>query len=140
MLSDATNNMTYSTTKWTWNDGWLLMSIHMAQSEQGASLSEIIRTADATNHAVPTAEELSSAFTKFVQHGLIEISENTCSICEEYRASIAKAYHAKGGLFKSGEKGLEWLNSSTHPQINTKTVSITKEKVTEAYQEYMGGF
>ena len=48
-----------------WEDGWILMAIHMSENNNGASLCDIISAADATNHTIPTADELTKSFTKF---------------------------------------------------------------------------
>ncbi len=123
-------------TKWVWNDGWILMAIHMTQTENGASLSSIISAADATNHAIPTAKELTRAFTKFIQHSLVEISKNHYFICDQYRDSISQAYSSKGGLFETANKGLKWLKNSILVKDNESLIVITESDVEKAYKEY----
>ena len=65
--------MNIETKQWTWNDGWILMSVYLAQSDEKATLSEIIAAADATNHAIPTTNELSHAFTQLVNAGVLHV-------------------------------------------------------------------
>ena len=62
--------------QWTWNDGWILMSIYLVQSEDETTLADIISAADGTNHAIPTTIELSNAFTKLVNAQILKIENN----------------------------------------------------------------
>ncbi len=55
-------------------------------------MHEIIAAADATNHAIPTKEEMSQALTKFVQCRLICEEKGHYTIASEYLASIETAF------------------------------------------------
>jgi hypothetical protein len=123
-------------TEWTWNDGWILMAIHMAQAEQGAGLNGIIAAADATNHTMPSAEEISSALTKFIRHSLVEISNGEYSISAAYRSQIEKAYGTQGGLFTTADKGLKWLAGASLVPTNEESIFITEEELHEACKQY----
>ena len=103
--------MNDETKQWTWNDGWILISTYLAQSSKTPALADIIAAADATNHAIPTPNELSRAFTKLVTAGILNIENNNYKIKSEYLDGIEKAYNSKGGLFESGRKGQDWLNT-----------------------------
>ena len=122
---------------WEWNDGWILMSIFLKQEKDCANLTNILAAADALNHAIPTPEELSSAFTKLVNYGIIFISDDVITINEEYKSDINAAYQKKGGLFKTGQNGLDWLRKANLNKRNTKTVKITNTEVKNAYDEYV---
>jgi hypothetical protein len=123
------------TKQWTWNDGWILMSTYLAQSNKKSTLADVIAAADATNHAIPTPNELSQAFTKFVNAGILNIENNNYRIKSEFLDGIGKAYKSKGGLFKSAEKGQKWLNTklimltkSTHRKSNKANKRIQSDK------------
>jgi hypothetical protein len=124
------------TKQWTWNDGWILMSTYLAQSNKKSTLADVIAAADATNHAIPTPNELSQAFTKFVNAGILNIENNNYRIKSEFLDGIGKAYKSKGGLFKSAEKGQKWLNTLRIESNRTSKITITKEEVNNAYKEY----
>ena len=98
--------------EWTSNDGWILMSLFLVHRETGAELYEIISAADATNHAIPTAQELSQALTRFATCGLVAFDGRRYLITSEFLPGIRKAYEGRGGLFASAEKGLKWLRRS----------------------------
>lgn len=123
-------------TQWTWSDGWLLMSVYLAQCNETCGLPDIIAYADATNHAIPSPDELIQAFTKLVNSGVLNIKNNNYLISEQYFPEVERAYNGKGGLFKSGEKGLKWLKSSKLPMIGTPEIIITEELAKNAYNEY----
>jgi len=50
---------------------WLLLSVEAAAGSGPADLEAIVSTADVINHAVPTADELSSCLTTLVHLGLV---------------------------------------------------------------------
>lgn len=112
------------------------MSVYLALSDEGASLADIIAAADATNHAIPTPNELSHAFTKLVNSGVLVARGNNYEIDGKYLAGIEKAYKAKSGLFESANKGKKWLSSSGLLPIETPKITVTEEQVTSAYNEY----
>ena len=128
--------MNDETKKWTWNDGWILMSAYLAQSNKTPGLAEIIAAADATNHAIPTANELSQAFTKLVNAGILNIENKNYKIRSEYLDEIEKAYRSKGGLFESGRKGQNWLNTLKLESNRMPKITITRDEVNKSYKEY----
>ena len=125
------------TTQWTWSDGWILMALYLVSRDQGANLYEIIAAADATNHAIPTAGELSSALTKFAQCGLIWQHEGRYSIVGDYLSAIGKAYDSRGGLFATGDKGLKWLRRTRLPAQGTDCIELSDAEVRAAYDRYV---
>jgi len=124
------------TPQWTWSDGWILMAIYLASRDQGAELYEIIAAADATNHAIPTAGELSSALTKFAKSGLIRQHEGKYSIAGDYLSSIQKAYDSRGGLFTSGDKGVKWLRRTCLSIWGTDGIELSDTEVEAAHNRY----
>lgn len=123
--------------EWTWNDGWLLIAIFLVGADKSAPLYMVIGAADATNHAIPTTQELTRAFTKFVQCGLITVAGDQYTVCPEHIPAIKKAFAGKGGLFESGDKGLKFLKRSQLVQKNNLTVTLTDVEVEAAYKEYI---
>jgi hypothetical protein len=122
--------------QWTWNDGWILMSIYLVQSTEETTLADIIGAADATNHAIPTINELSNAFTKLVNSQILKIENNNYKLSNEYLDGIEQAYKTKGGVFESASKGEKWLNKSNLEVIKSPKVSVTQEDVEYAYKQY----
>jgi hypothetical protein len=128
--------MIEETKQWTWSDGWILMSVYLTQSKNKATLADVIAAADATNHAIPTPNELTHAFTKLVNLGVLSIEKNSYKISTEYFTEIEKAYKTKGGLFESANKGKKWLMKSGLQPIQSPKVTITENEVHVAYNEY----
>ena len=112
------------------------MSAYLAQSKKGSTLADVIGSADATNHAIPTSNELSQAFTKLVNAGILTIENSSYKIGSEYLIGIERAYRSKGGLFESANKGQKWLNVSNLEVNKTPKVIITQDEVKNAYNEY----
>ena len=112
------------------------MSIYLVQSDNGAKLCDVIGAADATNHAIPTPNELSHAFTKLLNAGVIEIKGNNYKIDPDKSSDIELAYKMRGGLFQSGLKGEAWLKRSNLKVVSNSSIVISQKDVKEAYDEY----
>ena len=129
--------MNTKTENWSWNDGWILMAIYLAQSNEKPMLANVIGVADAINHAIPSSKELGFAFTKLVNAGILKINGNEYRITETYIEEIENAYKAKGGLFETANKGLKWLKSSGILPTELPKVRVTEEELKSAYKEYI---
>lgn len=129
--------MNETSKQWTWSDGWILMSIYLVQNTESQRLSDVIRAADATNHAIPTCEELSQAFTKLTNAGVVQIEKEIYRINSIYLRDIEKAYKSEGGLFQSGHKGQRWLQRSNLQIVAKPSIRVTRKKVDEAYHIYI---
>ena len=123
--------------QWTWNDGWILMAVHMVRSHGGASLADVIRAADASNHAIPTSQELSRALSKLTGAGVIDVAHGRYEVTGRFAADVAAAYDTEGGLFESGRKGHEWLQSANLEAASESIVGISDGDVKVAYDEYV---
>ncbi len=124
--------------EWSWNDGWLLMALLLAQGEREAQLHELVAAADATNHAIPTARELSMALTKFIRCGLVTVERDCFRVSPQHLPGLQKAYQGRGGLFAAGDKGLRWLKRSGLAPVNTARLVLSETKVNAAYDVYVG--
>jgi len=125
------------TLEWTWNDGWILMSLFLTRQPEGTALKDIIGAADATNHAIPTPKELSRALSKFVQCELVSKKDDHFLISAEYLPDIQKTNEGKGGLFHTPEKGHKWLKKSGLTAKNEIIIELTEGEVHSAYQAYI---
>jgi len=125
------------TLEWTWDDGWILMSLFLTRQPDGTLLKDIIAAADATNHAIPTSKELSRAFSKFLQTELVSKKNDAFLISPEFVPAIQKAYERRGGLFQTPEKGFKWLKKSGLTIKNDDKIEITDEDVHLAYEAYV---
>lgn len=122
---------------WSWSDGWLLMALLLAQGTKGARLVELIATADLTNHAIPTAQELSSALTKFARCRLVTASRGRYRLSPRHVSALRKAYAGRGGMFSSGDKGLKWLKRAALAPAIKREIHISKAQAKAAYDKYL---
>ena len=123
--------------EWSWNDGWLLMALLLAQVTKGARLVQWIAAADMTNHAIPTAEELSSTLTKLVRCRLVTAARGRYLLSPRHLPAIRKAYEGRGGLFCSGDKGLKWLNRAGLAPETDRRIDISGTQLSAAYDQYV---
>lgn len=116
------------------------MALYLSGEDQGAELYEIIAVADATNHAIPTAQEMSLALTKFIRCGLAQEREGRYLIVSDHLSAIKKAHDGRGGLFASGDKGLEWLRKAGLNERGSESVDFTEAEMKAAYDQYIKSF
>lgn len=112
------------------------MATYLAHGTDGARLHELIAAADAINHAIPTAKDLSRAFTKLVRTEIVRISDTRFRLSEEFLPELEKTYKGRGGLFESAKKGEKWLKSLNVNQSNNRDILITEDDVATAYNAY----
>ena len=125
-----------SSLEWTFNDGWILMSVSLTHGDDGASLDELIGAADAMNHAIPTEGELSRSLTRLVSCGILIEDDGRYRIVDAHMPLIAKANCGKGGLFSTPEKGKKWLSRMQFEVDESVRVSITEEQQSLAFDLY----
>ncbi len=113
------------------------MSVYLAANDGNAELCEVLGAADVTNHAIPSVDELTSAFTKLKQHGIIELKKNNFIIEKKFLESLKKSYNSKGGLFETANKGKKWLVKNKLLIINDSIIEITEEQLTVAHTKYI---
>ena len=113
------------------------MALLLAGGDKSARLHEVMGAADATNHAIPTTQELSHALTKFVQYGVVTVAEDLYSITPEYFFVVKKAQKGKGGLFASGDKGLKFLKSTEFLRRSDNCIELSDKEVDTAYKLYL---
>lgn len=113
------------------------MALLMCNSDKGTGLSNVIASADASNHAIPTANELTWAFTKLVSANVVEVENGNYKIVDQYLDDLTIAYNQPGGLFETGRKGEEWLNESGLDVSDETVIEISKLDVSNAYNDYV---
>jgi hypothetical protein len=59
-----------------WSDAWLLQAIALAARERRATLAEVIASADAVNHALPTTDELHGGLSRLTAGGFVHEIED----------------------------------------------------------------
>ena len=121
---------------WTHRDGWLLMAVHMSACDKPATLAQVIAAADATNHAIPTHGELSRAFSRLAEVGVLVATEDRFSIAPNYRETVEAALNTRGGLFAAGDKGLKWLRETSFSRTEPAAIAVSEADVAAAYREY----
>lgn len=126
--------MCEETKEWTWNNGWILSSVFWVQSHESSTLADVLSVADAINKAIPTPDELSQAFTKLVNAGVLKIEGNHYRISQEYIEELEIVYNSKGSLFESAEKGKKWLKRSGLKVQLIPKVTITLNDLKNAHK------
>lgn len=118
------------------SDGLILMSIFGAEEGTGATLSGIIGYAEMLTHSVPSADQLSQAFTRLVQDGLLEVSTGRYVLCESMRLELKKSIGSEGKWAELPAKAVAVLKCHRHTPVNSKTVTLTAAEVATAWDEF----
>lgn len=121
-----------NTTIWTETDGWILMSIYWSFGEQGVYLRDIIRAADALNHAIPTTDELNSSFTKFVQTEILSIKDGRFTLSPEILPVLEKVFKSCNNVFTTKEKCFKKLKNSKLKIKNNNQINLSDAEVISA--------
>ena len=113
---------------WTLSDAWIFASLPAGR--RGMTLSELIGSADAHNHAIPTRDELASALGGLIGAGLVEPTPRGFRTTREGTAVLEKR---TGGMF-------EW--NSLLPELRKRPKTgddypLTDAQVQEAYVAYL---
>lgn len=97
---------------------------------RGCSLSQLIATADAINHAIPTRDELASSIGALVGAGLVEVVGGKFRITH---AGKRMKKHWKGGMFNWSKTLLPHLEELPR---SSEAWQISDDDVARAYEEY----
>jgi len=113
---------------WTSSDAWILASL--SSGRRGMTLSELIASADAHNHAIPTRDELASALGGLVGTGLVEATRRGFRTT---RKGMSVKRQWTGGMF-------QW--TSLLPELEKlekigDDYPLTETEVREAYTAYI---
>jgi hypothetical protein len=114
--------------EWTFNDGWILMSVFLTHGKTGASLAELLGAADAMNHAIPT-KGLASC-------GVLKEEGDRFRIADTHLPLITKVKDEKGGLVELPEKGKKWLTQSAFSPNDSTGIAISEERILSAFELY----
>ena len=123
-------------TQWTWNDAWILTATSLVHKRGGATLAEIIGAADVLSHAIPTAGELSRAFSRLVDCGIVHVRNDRYLLARNRSRAVRKALEGKGGLFSNVDKCLKWLKATGLEPLPSATVTVSDSVVRAAYDSY----
>lgn len=124
--------------RWAWNDAWILTATVFAFESRGATLTGILGTADLINHAIPTAGQLSRAFSRLAACGLLKSRNKRYLVPSAYRKPIREAVEARGGPFDlPPDKCLKWLRSTGLEPVDSTMIAVTESEARAAYQAYL---
>lgn len=112
------------------------MSIFGAEKGSGATLSGIIGYAEMLTHSVPSADQLSQAFTPLVQAGLLEVTTGRYVLCESIRLELKKSVGREGKWAELPDKAVALLQARRDTSVNSKTVTLTAAEVATAWDEF----
>ena len=113
---------------WTSSDAWILAST--SDGRRGGSLADLIGTADAINHSLPTREELASGLGALIAAGLVE------HVNDRYRTTSAGKRikrHWRGGMFNWSKTMLPRLRELPR---GTSERGLSDDEVQAAYEAY----
>jgi hypothetical protein len=126
-----------------WSDAWLLQAIAVAATNGPATLGEIIGAADATNHALPTNDELHGALVRLTAAGFVEEVQNrfrlTDNVPRREAAAIAESGWHRGrrtaaALLKAEEWSAE--RNVGDPRNQVVYPGLTDDRIRAAEEEY----
>ncbi len=122
------------------SDSWILLALRWASSERPAQLQDILYSADAINHAIPTAEELDGALNRLLAAGFITREEGGFRLTDLAHVTIAKVTRKRREILDLWEDLSRLLACPCcGPNLRSvrRRVTITKPDVKKAYNAYV---
>jgi hypothetical protein len=74
---------------------WILYAVQRAARDGPVTLHQVVRAADAVNHAIPTDEELKMSFDWLSSTKLISVEKNAYSPTSRGNSLVEQAQHSK---------------------------------------------
>jgi hypothetical protein len=126
-----------------WSDAWLLQAIALAARERRATLAEVIASADAVNHALPTSDELHGGLSRLTAGGFVHEIEDrfdlTNLVPAEIRSRIVESGWREGRQTATELLGAEeWTsqNNVGDPRNQIEYPGLTIDRLRAAEREY----
>jgi hypothetical protein len=126
-----------------WSDAWLLQAIALAARERRATLAEVIASADAVNHALPTSDELHGGLSRLTAGGFVHEIEDrfdlTNLVPAEIRSRIVESGWQESRQTATELLGAEeWtsLNNVRDPRNQIEYPGLTIDRLRAAEREY----
>ena len=126
-----------------WSDAWLLQAIALAARERRATLAQVIASADAVNHALPTSDELHGGLSRLTAGGFVHEIEDrfdlTNLVPAEIRSRILESGWQKGRQTAAELLGAEEWTSEKNvgdPRNQVVYAGLTIDRIRAAEREY----
>jgi len=122
--------------EYTKSDGLILVSLFGADQGSGATLSGTIAYAEMLTQSVPSAAELSQAFTRFMRAGILGIDSGRYILTEDIRADLKTAFGKEGKWAELAGKAVTVLQARRDVPVNSEAVTLTEAEVAAAWDEF----
>ena len=127
-------------TKFAWYDAWILLAILYNHERGPSSLQDILATADAINHAIPTRAKLNDALNRILAAGYIVEHEGNFAVTEAARAGYSKVTKPRTSMLAELER-MENLLADHAPLASVPwQVNSTPSSLDAAYSAYNNAF
>ena len=118
---------------WTINDAWILAAIAMGRSQAAQRLTDLIATADAINHSLPTEAEFTDAIRHLLSAGLIGADPTEDRYWPTERGVQIRKRWTRG-MFEWANAILPQLEQLDQPQASEW--AMPAGKFDQAYRDY----
>jgi hypothetical protein len=122
--------------RWTRSDAWILIAISSAHRKGGATLAEIVGAAEAIKPALPTAGELSRAFSRFVDCGIVRVNNDRYLLARNWQRAVKEIVEGRRGRVSKFDKCLKLLKSAGFKLAQSTTVTVSDSDVRAAFESY----
>jgi hypothetical protein len=129
--------------KFEYSDAWLLEAIKLSENgDEGASLTDIVQTADYINHAILTYKEFTTGTKKLKSIGLITEKNKRLQTTEVFKEWWTKKYAGKSGIYilkalEEIEKYLDKTYGTGANQMTETATEFTETDFDKSTKEYL---
>jgi hypothetical protein len=121
-------------------DAWILLAILYNHERGPSSLQDILATADAINHAIPTRDELNNALNRLLAAGYIVDHEGNFDATEAARTEYCKVKEPRAPMLDELERIKALLANHAPPASVPRRVNISASSLDAAYGAYRKAF
>src|SRR5712692_7191706 len=126
-----------------WSDAWILQAIALASKADAATLAQVLGSADAVNHALPTNDELHGALFRLTAGGFVEEVERRFRLTSRVPGEVV-ATIVGGGLDRGRDAASKFLGAEPwsveknvrDPRNRVQYPGLTDEWIHAADREY----
>jgi hypothetical protein len=120
------------------NDAWLFWAI--PADERGTDLREMIGSADAINHDIPSREQIVRTINRGLRAGLIETGGGRFRFAHGFRDEIAAANRVSKTWMNQWTAIYDYLSSREWPPLRKERYRLSENTYRTTVEEYLKNF
>lgn len=127
----------------TSTDTWVMLSLLFNRAKEGATLRDLIATADYINHAIPTYEELVHSLARLIQAGYAAKQADRYCAAPAIRSQYANTDRSRRSISESWEDVERFLQTTEVTEVASRRAPsriVSRTAYERAVHTYLSAF